>query len=114
MDVFVDGHSDLVAIVEVKSTNWDAVKSPNRSRLMTSHRRQVWTYIMKYIEEDHVDVSAGIIYPRSPRTAHLKEQIEDYFNEYAIQVVWYFDTQKPALSGHRPRCHRPPVLPGEC
>ena len=58
---------------------------------MSSHRRQVWRYIEKFVDGDHTDVCAGIIYPAAPSTPGLREDVETYLNEYALQVVWYDD-----------------------
>lgn len=46
-------------------------------------------YIEKYVDVDHTDVCAGIIYPSAPTAPGLKERIEEYLNEYGLQVVWY-------------------------
>ena len=52
INLFVDEIGDFVAVVEIKSTDWDKVKSTNRRKLMSSHQRQVgdmsksmWTMI---------------------------------------------------------------------
>ncbi len=91
MDIFVDELGDMVTVVEIKATDWDRVLPRNRQKNLASHRRQVWKYIEKYVDGEGMDVCAGIIYPTAPKTTGLKEQIEDYLNEYGLQVVWYYD-----------------------
>lgn len=91
LDIFVDDISDFVSIVEIKSTDWDKVKEKNRKKLLGSHRRQVWHYIEEYLDVKKIDVCPGIIYPKPPKTAGLREMIEKYLNKYGLQVVWYDD-----------------------
>ncbi len=91
MDIFVDELGNMVTVVEIKATDWDRILPRNRQRNLASHRRQVWRYIEKYLDADQLDVCAGIIYPTASRTAGLKERIEDYLNDYGLQVVWYYD-----------------------
>jgi len=91
LDIFVDEHSDYVSVVEIKSTDWDKIKNKNRKKLLGSHRRQVWRYLEKYLKIEKLDVCPGIIYPKSPETPGLKEEIEEYLNDYGMQVVWYDD-----------------------
>lgn len=91
IDVFIDQIDDFVTVVEIKSTDWDRIKPQNRQRLLGSHLRQVLKYVDQYVDGDGVSVCAGIIYPRSPRTSGLREEIEGYLNDNALQVVWYDD-----------------------
>lgn len=91
IDIFIDQINDFVTVVEIKATNWDAVKRKNRRKLLGSHRRQVLRYVDKYLDHDGVNVCAGIIYPRSPHCPGLREEVETYLNEHALQVVWYED-----------------------
>jgi hypothetical protein len=91
LDLFVDELGDFVTVVEIKSTDWDRVKEANRSKLVASHRRQVWRYMKEYLDGEGIAVCAGIIYPKSPTTPGLKEFIETYLNDYGLQVVWYDD-----------------------
>ncbi len=91
MDIYVDESEGYVSIVEIKATNWDAIKPRNIQRNLASHRRQVWKYIEKYCDGDGKDVCAGVIYPNEPKDQVLKERIEEYLNDYGLQVVWYHD-----------------------
>ncbi|MCB2211330.1 hypothetical protein KQI52_04385 [bacterium] len=92
MDLFVDELADYVVIVEIKGTNWDQIKPKNVKKLLGAHRRQVWRYIDEFVDgEVFTSVCAGMIYPTAPDTPGLKEQIEEYLNEWALQVVWFDD-----------------------
>ena len=91
VDILVDELDGHVAVVEIKSTDWDAIKPANRRKVLGAHRRQTWRYIEKYLDVDAVDVSAGIVYPRVPVTPGLLETVEGYLNDYGLQVVWYDD-----------------------
>ena len=93
LDMFVDELGDFVSVVEIKSTDWDKVKENNRKKLLGSHRRQIWKYIEEYLDIKKIDVCPGIIYPNSPTSLGLKEMIENYLNDYGLQVVWYDDDE---------------------
>ena len=91
LDIFVSQMDDYVSVVEIKSTDWDLVRKSNWRKLASAHRRQVLRYVDKYLDQDCVSVCAGLIYPRSPSTPGLKDLIEQYLNDNALQVVWYDD-----------------------
>jgi len=91
LDLFVDELGSFVSIVEIKSTDWDRIKAANVSRLLDSHRRQVWKYILQYVDRQKIDVCPGIIYPTSPKISGRRELIEETLNEHGLQVVWYED-----------------------
>lgn len=91
LDIFIDRIDDFVTVVEIKATDWDQVANRNRRKLLGAHRRQVMHYVEKYLDEDHVSVCAGIIYPKAPASLEVKIQVESYLNEHALQVVWYAD-----------------------
>jgi hypothetical protein len=88
LDIFIDELGSFVSIVEIKSTNWDRIKKSNISRLLSSHRRQLWKYIDEYIDFKKIDVCAGIIYPKKPFLSSTEATIEALMNDYGIQVVW--------------------------
>ncbi len=89
VDIFIDLIDNFVTVVEIKATDWDRVK--HRRKLLARHRRQVVKYVDKFLHDDRLNVCAGIIYPQSPRTEGLREQIEAYLNDWGLQVVWYDD-----------------------
>ncbi len=91
IDIFIDQLADFVSVVEIKATAWDAVLERNRRKLLGAHCRQILRYVDKYLDHDKVSVCAGVIYPSAPSTAGLKDFVETYLNDNALQVVWYDD-----------------------
>ena len=91
VDLFVDELGDFVAVIEIKSTDWEEVKPSNRRKLVGSHCRQIWNYVAKYVDEDRMDVCPGIIYPRAPKSLSIKQEVEKCVNEHCIQIVRYDD-----------------------
>ncbi|MDP2857137.1 MAG: hypothetical protein Q8P50_04070 [Bacillota bacterium] len=89
MDIFVGESDGMVAVAEIKATDWDRIK--HVKRVLQSHGRQVWRYVEKHLDGDGVSVCPGIIYPTAPSTPGLKETIEQYLNDRGLQVVWYED-----------------------
>ena len=89
IDIFVDDLDGLVVVVEIKSTEWDAIAPGNRRRLVARHRRQVWKYVDKFLDEDGLDVVPGIIYPSAPRDPEARHEVEKHHNDFGVQVVWY-------------------------
>ncbi len=94
IDIYVDeiGES-LVSIVEVKSTDWDKIKSSNIRRNVRRQIRQIWRYIDSISELKGMDISAGIIFPRLPSDHERLNLIESMFVEEGIQVVWHNETK---------------------
>jgi len=92
MDIFVDEiGDDQVAVVEIKATDWDRIKSGNVVKNLGSHRRQIYKYIEEYLDGHGLTVCPGLIYPTAPSTDGLKERIEEYLNSYGVAVAWYYD-----------------------
>lgn len=91
VDMFIDDLGDFVTVVEIKGTDWNRIQPKNRRRLMASHRRQIWRYIEKFVDGENISVCPGIIYPREPVTPGVRAEVEEYLNEYGLQVVWYED-----------------------
>jgi len=89
LDMFIDELGDFFVVIEIKSTDWEKVKIHNLRKLLSSHKRQIWKYISKYVDDDKMDVCPGIIYPKAPKDSTLRNLIESYLNEEGIQVVWY-------------------------
>ena len=105
LDILVDELGDFVSIVEIKSTDWDTIKPKNRIKLLGSHRRQLWRYIDPYVDSG-INVSPGMIYPAPPRTEGLRDIIEDYLNDWAIQVVWFHESLESSNAWHSERASR--------
>jgi len=100
VDLFVDRIDDFVTVVEIKSTDWDRIPAANRRRLLAAHRRPVLRYVDEFLDEQHVSVCAGIIYPKAPVDADLTAMVEQYLNEHMLQVVWFAERWHPPVVTH--------------
>lgn len=90
IDVYVkddDKKDNLVAVVELKASDWDSMTLKAVKRNARRYVKQIWDYIDS--KENMVKaVSPGIIFQRSPKDPNRKELIENIFNDNLISVVW--------------------------
>jgi predicted DNA-binding protein YlxM (UPF0122 family) len=87
MDVFVKSDESLVAIAEIKGSDWDAMKRTAVHKNVMRQANQIWDYIESQLELGK-DVSPGVIFPKRPKKPDRMSSIEELFNERGIQVVW--------------------------
>jgi hypothetical protein len=87
IDVFAQSDNSLVAIAEIKASNWDAMRISVIRRKVRRQATQVWDYIESQLESG-IDVSPGIIFPKRPRDTELLKLIERLFEEEGLSVVW--------------------------
>lgn len=87
-DILISGLGDLVAIFEIKNTNWDNIKDKNIINNAWKHQRQLSKYVAPYIEKK-ISVSLGLIYPIPPKSMTIKDKIETYLKKYGIPVYWF-------------------------
>ncbi len=87
VDVFVEEADGLVAVAEIKDSDWDAMTERALRRNVRRQVAQVWSYIESQLADD-IDVSPGIIFRKRPTTAGRLELIEALFEEEGIPVVW--------------------------
>ena len=88
MDIYFDlSDGSGACIFEIKATNWDRVKF--RRKLLNAHRRQLMKYVDQYLLLNDISVCATMIYPSEPGEEEIREEVEDYMGEWAIQVMWY-------------------------
>jgi hypothetical protein len=89
-----------VVVIETKNTYWDTLASRSTAkRNLDRHRRQLWSYIDGSVPIDvgtndpldlqSVDRQIGVVYPRTPVTPGLKEQIVKELGDSGISVVWF-------------------------
>jgi len=87
MDIFAKDDESLVAVAEIKNSDWDAMKRTAVRKNVMRQVNQVWNYIESQLELGK-DVSPGVIFPKRPKNPNHLNLIEDLFNERGIQVVW--------------------------
>ena len=87
IDIFVETKEGLVAIAEIKNSNWDAMTLPALRRNVKRQAAQVWDYIEAQLEQGK-DISPGIIFPKRPKDSNRLKLIEALFEENGISVVW--------------------------
>ncbi len=94
IDIFIEEIGDFVTIVEIKATDWDKIKSKNIKRNLYRHQKQIFKYIDRYVNVDHIDTCLGMIYPKPPKKKGLKQFIESYLeNNYGVPVYWYSEIE---------------------
>lgn len=93
IDIHVETVVDnLVAVVEIKASDWDAMKDKAAVRRNVNRQaRQIWDYIDSQLEKG-LDVSPGVIFPERPLDAERMKLIEELFDEQGIPVVWEDET----------------------
>jgi hypothetical protein len=89
IDIHAQDNEDkkLVACVEIKNTNWDKIDKKRIAAYVNRQANQVWDYIESELEKGK-EVSAGIIYPRMPRSKSRLVLVVKLFDERGIPVVW--------------------------
>ena len=95
MDILVAEMGNLVAILEIKATDWDRIKPQNVTKNLYRHQRQLWMYLERYLDVEQLEVSPGIIYPTAPRTPGLRERVEAYLDERGAPAYWYDEIATP-------------------
>lgn len=87
MDIFVKDDESLVAVAEIKTSNWDAMTPTAVHKNVIRQANQIWDYIESQLEQGK-DVSPGVIFPKRPKDPDRMNLIEQLLNERGIQVVW--------------------------
>ena len=92
IDIFVDDDGDkLVAVAEVKASDWDKMTDSAVRRNVRRQIKQIWDYIESQLKMKK-DVSPGIIFPKRPKDQERMRLIEEMFGEEGIPVVWQNET----------------------
>lgn len=87
IDIFVESDETLVAVVEIKASDWDKMTSISVHRNIKRQARQIWDYIESQLLASK-DVSPGIIFPKRPKDSARMKLIEQLFEKEGISVVW--------------------------
>ncbi len=92
IDIFVNDAGDkLVALAEVKASDWDKMTDSAVRRNVRRQIKQIWDYIDSQLVKQK-DVSPGVIFPERPKDKTRMTLIEDMFEEEGIPVVWQDET----------------------
>jgi hypothetical protein len=46
----------------------------------------------KYLKGENLNVCAGIIYPKAPESTEIRNEVETYMEENAIQLLWWYES----------------------
>ena len=87
IDIHVEADNKLVAVVELKNSDWDKMAVEAVKINVKRYSKQVWGYIDSQLD-DKKDISPGIIFPEKPNIMKKLELIEKLFEEQFISVVW--------------------------
>jgi len=88
IDIFVEDDGDnLVAVAEVKNSDWDKMTDSAVRRNVRRQIKQIWDYIESQLKVEK-EVSPGLIFVRRPGDKERMKLIEDMFEEEGIAVVW--------------------------
>ena len=105
VDVFVDTDEPdgVIAIVEIKASDWDKMADKAVRRNARRQINQVWKYIESQIKDGKMvatgegkGVSPGIIFPKRPADKKRMKLIEEMFEEEGIPVVWHDESIEEA------------------
>lgn len=91
IDIHIEADNKLVAVVELKNSDWDRMATKSVKRNVKRQAKQMWSYIDSQLS-DRKEVSPGIIFPKKPKDANKLELIEVLFEEEFISVVWEDET----------------------
>ena len=97
VDVFVAVDDRLVAIAEIKYSDWDAMTESAARRNVKRQARQIWDYIDSQLALGR-DVSPGVIFPKRPESASRLALVETLFDAEGIPVVWYEESTEERRS----------------
>ncbi len=105
IDVYVDDNEGVVALVEIKHTDWDRMSPTAVRRNVRRQVRQIWRYVESQLRglgrDKQSDVCAGVVFPSRPSDPNRLEFIEGLFEEEGIAVVWEDESveQRAARAG---------------
>ena len=97
VDVFVAVDRRLVAIAEIKFSDWDAMTESAARRNVKRQARQIWDYIDSQLALGR-DVSPGVIFPKRPESTNRLALVETLFDAEGIPVVWYEESTEERRS----------------
>jgi hypothetical protein len=98
-------------VVEIKSTDWDALPEHRVRPNVRSHIRQLQAYLDRYVDDIGTTwdaVSGVLLYPRRPTNTARRRLIDDLTGRESIMVAWYAEADwtaspAPIMRAVRPR-----------
>ncbi|MDD5111444.1 MAG: hypothetical protein PHG85_02765 [Candidatus Altiarchaeota archaeon] len=87
MDIFIESDKKLVAIAEIKASDWDTMNPAVIRRNVKRQARQIWNYIESQLNFGK-EVSPGVIFPKRPKNIDRMNLIEKLFDAEGVPVVW--------------------------
>ena len=91
INIHIEADNKLVAVVELKNSDWDGMTTESVKRNLKHQAKQIWSYIESQLSNGK-DVSPGIIFPKKPKNPDKLKLIELFFEEEFISVVWEDET----------------------
>jgi hypothetical protein len=112
--VVPQGGEAAAVVVEIKSTDWDALADHRVRPNLRSHLRQLQRYLDVYVANlqqesrtsgpDHDasgdqppsrrdSVTGVLLYPRRPNNRSRAQLVEELADREALMVVWYSETE---------------------
>jgi hypothetical protein len=95
--VEVDGDEQMLVIIEIKGTDWDAIPAHRVVPNLRRHLRQLQAYLDTAIEDMETggwgSIAGALLYPARPTSAKTLTTIETIAGEQDVQVTWYQDVE---------------------
>jgi hypothetical protein len=95
LSVEVDGAEQMLVVIEIKVTDWDAIPANRVVKNLRRHLRQLQRYLDTAVEDMEAGqwdgVAGALIYPVRPADAEKLAIIEALTDEQGIQLTWYHD-----------------------
>ena len=110
IDIHVEAGDDLVAVVEIKASNWDRMLESTVLKNVKRQARQIWNYIESQLT-NNVNVSPGVIFPQLPKDPERVKLIEELFDEEGIPVVWEDESIEDCKARHESSSHNKRMQP---
>lgn len=88
-DILISDLGDMVAVYEIKATDWDNISHVNVRRNLRKHESQLRKYVRTFLENEGQQVCLGIIYPKAPVRPGLRRYIETTLQELGSPAYWY-------------------------
>ena len=91
IDIHVDAGDGMIAVVEVKSTDWTQMSEAQLRRRVREYCEQIWEYVEHELGEG-ADVCPGIVLLGMPEDTARVTLIEGLFGDECISAVWQDET----------------------